>query len=189
MRFVPTQKHGPRLVAACVLLLLIGTAAYSAPIVFASLGKSVPPFPFTCVAVMCFIALIFLFLRYRATVFEYVICPRDDGYVPADAEFAYEDGTPLDFVVYKSIGARQGAMECRLSVSDFREAVPLKKGGRTKRDVLKAFADEGFTYYDYTLTFLPEETIELVFADGQKYVGIIIEDNNEIADYFRKISK
>ena len=191
MRFSPSQKHVSLLITVYVILFIAGSAAYFFPTILASLGRTVPPFPFTCGAVICFIALIFLFLRYRMTGFEYVIRPRDDGYVPAgaEAEYASDGSAPLDFVVYKSMGARQGAMECVLSIGDFRELIELKKGERTKTDVMKAFCSDGFTYYDYTLTFLPTEAVELIFADGEKFVGIIIEDGNEIADYFRKISK
>ena len=189
MRFVPEQKHGLLLNTVCFLLLLVGSAAFFFPSILLMFDITVPAFPFTCGGVLCFISFIFLLIRYRMTSFEYVIKPRDDVYVQAETVYASEGTAPLDFVVYKSAGARQGAMECVLSIADFMEAIPLEKGGRTKTDVMKAFAKEGFTYYDYTLTFMPESTIELIFADGQKYVGIIIEDGNDIADYFRKISK
>ena len=189
MKFVPEQKNGSKLNFTCALILLIGCVLFFVPSVLSALEIKFPAYPFTFTSVILFIAFMFLFIRYRMTSFEYIIKPRDDGFCSADAVYASDGSAPLDFVVYKSIGARQGAMECVLSVADFMEAIPLRKGERSKADVMKAFSKEGFTYYDYTLTFMSREKLELIFLDGQKYVGIIIEDDNPIAEYFRKISK
>lgn len=192
MRFSPTQKHGALLNTVCVSVFTVGVLSYLFPAFMSALDKPVPPIYFTGFAVMCFITFLFLIMRYRMTVFEYVIKRRtdDSAYgvqtVPVDCG---DSSSAFDFVVYKAIGARAGAMECVLSLGDFVEAISLKKGGESKSSVMKKYEKGKFSYYDYTLTFLPQDTLELIFEDGAGYVGVIIEDGNNIAEYFKKIAR
>lgn len=192
MRFSPTQKHGALLNTVCISVFTLGVLSYLFPAFMSALGKPVPPIYFMGFAVMCFITFLFLIMRYRMTVFEYVIKRRsDDSAYGAETVPVGEvgDASPFDFVVYKAIGARAGAMECVLSLGDFVEAIPLVKGGESRSSVMKKYEKSKFSYYDYTLTFLPHDTLELIFEDGAGYVGIIIEDGNCIAEYFKSIAK
>ncbi len=190
MRFSPTQKHGALLNTVCISVFALGVLSYAFPAFMSALDKPVPPIYFTGFAVMCFITFLFLVLRYRMTVFEYVIKRRTDD-SPLGVQTVHVDSgtSPLDFVVYKAIGARAGAMECVLSLGDLVEAIPLRKGGESKSSVMKKYSSGKFSYYDYTLTFLSTDTLELIFEDGAGYVGIIIEDGNNIAEYFKSIAK
>lgn len=197
MRYTPTQRHGSLLNTVCVFMIILGAASYAMPLIFSAVGKTAAPFPFTAAAVIFFIAFIFLLIRYRMTSFEYVIKKRDNTvWTEPEPEYARgaaygigEEVRELDFVVYKSLGARQGAMECVLSLGDLVEVVPLSRDGTKKSAVMKKYSEkrQKFVYYDYTLTFLPDKTLELVFEDGVGYVGIIIEDDGEVAEFFRRL--
>lgn len=195
MRFSPTQKHGALLNTVCISVFTLGVLSYLFPAFMSALGKPVPPIYFTGFAVMCFITFLFLILRYRMTVFEYVIKRRgDDSAYGAETVLTGEcSSASLDFVVYKSVGARPGAMECVLSVDDLFDVIPLRidgKDGVSKSSVRKQYASHKFSYYDYTITFRPKnDFIELIFEDGDGYVGIIIEDGNNIAEYFKSIAE
>lgn len=192
MVFSPKQKNGGVLTVVIIAIIALSVILYCMPSVLIENGITAPPIWFVFSGLIGFIAAIYLFLRYSMTKFEYVIKPRDEsrwGEAPVFVSDASDGTAPLDFVVYKAMGTRQAAMECVLPLSDLIEAVPLKKGERTKNDVMRAYKSEakgGFIYYDYTLTFFPKETLELVFADGDKIVGIIIEDSNPVAEYLKK---
>ena len=184
MNYTTVQKNGGLLTAVVAGLFALAVIFCSVQPALTILGKTVPPVIFFGIGLILSITAIYLILRYRMTQFEYVIKKRDDGYSGEIMERAFGDNAPLDFVVYKAMRTRLASMECVLALSDFVEAVPLERGVRTKRDVLRAYEKEGFSYYDYTLTFLAKKTVELVFADGEKFVGIIIEADNPVADFF-----
>ena len=189
MRFSPEQKNTKLLTAVIIVILVLSVISYSIPSALAVEGVTVPPIIFVGMGLIGFIASIFLFLRYGMTKFEYVLKPRDDAYPGEAVEFSSDaaGNAPLDFVVYKAMGTRHSSMECVLPIGDLIEAIPLKRGERSKKDVARAYSKENFTFYDYTLTFMPDETLELVFADGNKSVGIIIENDNPVADYFTSL--
>ena len=184
MRYSPVQKNGGQLTLTVIFLLVLAVAMFSFPSALSIEGVTVPPIIFYGLGLISSIAAIYVFLRYGMTKLEYVIRKRDDGYGGEIMERAFGEDVPFDFVVYKAMGTRRASMECVLALSDFVEAVPLKKGERTKKDVLAAYKKEGFSYYDYTLTYLSKESVELIFADGEKFVGIIIESSNPVAEYF-----
>ena len=46
-----------------------------------------------------------------------------------------------------------------------------------------------FTFYDYTLTMGLDPALELVFMDGTKYVGVIIEPGAEMRAYLFNLKK
>jgi hypothetical protein len=46
-----------------------------------------------------------------------------------------------------------------------------------------------FAFYDYTLSYRWESATELVFIDGQKYVGIIIEADEALVGLLRSLKK
>lgn len=80
----------------------------------------------------------------------------------------------------KASGSRLAAIECLLSLSDLVFVTDVyRKGGDgrlTREDIRKKYSMRGdFTFYDYTLTMGLDPALELVFMDGTKYVGVIIE--------------
>jgi len=190
MRFSPTQKNPTKLNAALVAAFVIGTLLYVLSSALPS-GFPVPRFVFAALGVCCFVAGIFLLLRYRMTNFDYILRPRSDE--PVENLPLASDGFPmpeeLDLVVYKGMGSRPAAMECVLSLGDL-VAVCRVGGEYTKKSAVAAkYQKDGFVFYDYTLTFLPSESVEAVFIDGSRYVGVILESGNEIADYLLKLKE
>ena len=189
MSYSPKQKNPKGLTAAVVSLFAIAVILYSVPSALAIKGINVPPIIFMGIGLIIFVAAIYLILRFCMTKFEYVIKERDDGYGGEVMARAFGDDAPLDFVVYKAMGTRQAAMECVLALSDFVEAIPLGEEGVKLGDVTKAYKNDGFAYFDYTLTFRAKKNLMLIFANGDGFVGIVIESDNVIADYFVKLQK
>lgn len=202
MRCVPEQKNRKTVYSLIFALWIGGVILYAVPDVCAASGVTVPTWLFEALAVAAIIAGVFLLIRYGMTHFTYVIRPRSDasdlgetGRETAFAGAAAADVTRirpefLDFIVTKAQGARDGAMECVLGLGDLAAVYPVKKrgdGGMTPKQVREKYAADGFVYYDYTVTFLSRDALELVFADGSRYVGVILEPDAAMARYLTSL--
>ena len=78
-------------------------------------------------------------------------------------------------------------MECVLGLEQLtavRRIRRKKADGMTKRALRDRYAAEGFIFYDYTLTFLWDSALALVFLDGNRYVGVIVEPDEAMRAYF-----
>ena len=195
MRCVPQQRRTRAVRSIFAALLIAGFLIYAVPPASAAAGIRVPAWPFTAVAFLCLIAAVFLLIRYEMTGFQYILRPRnetdDTGLVTA-----YASGHPviydllpeqIDFAVIKSQGARPGAMECLLSLGDLIAVHPLRRNrrdGMTKADLREQYAGDGYVWYDYTLTLGIDDALALVFVDGRRTVGILIEPDEQMRAYF-----
>ena len=197
MRSVPTQKNRGAVIGLIAVLLILGGVSYSVPIICQHYEIRTIPVLFTAFTFIVVIAAVAVAIRYLMTGFVYTIRPRSDveenGLEPAMAEAA--DVTMirpewLDLVVTKSQGARPGYMDCVLSLGDLLEAVPVtRKGAVTPQTVRKEHADEGFVFYDYTLTYHWQEAVECIFADGTRTVGVILEADEPMRTYLLNLHK
>ena len=197
MRCTPVQKN-PRISWIFAALLIVGGIAYGVPVVCEANGVDVAAIPFTFTAFLCVIAAIFVLVRYRMMTMVYLIRPRADiDENGMETAFAGElDVTAirpeyLDFIVIKGQGSRPGAMECMMSLSDLVSVYRVtKKGGNgtvTHSEVRGKYIRDGFVFYDYTVTLGLEEALELVFIDGNRYCGIIIEPDEPLARYLMNL--
>ena len=201
MRCVPEQKNA-RAVTRIIAALFAGSAVfYGIPIGARAAGIRVYAWIFNLLTFACLIGAIFLLVRYRMTGFQYIVRTKRETEDSGLAE-AYAGGArlnvknlppeTLDFVVIRSQGARPGAMECVLGLEQLIAVTPVcrkPKGKSAKNGVTKAalrdrYAKEGFIYYDYTLTFLWDEALALVFVDGNRTVGVVIEPDEVMRAYF-----
>lgn len=184
LTYTTTQRRKKLLTAVVLSVFAMGLIVYSVPVFSKIYG-----FPFVLAAVILFVAGLFLFIRYSMTAFTYRIRVSSDMDCDPDSVLeSYQDisSVPaeyLDLIVYKVQGAREGAMECVLSVSGLKDAYEIRKGALSRNDVAKKYAGRAFTFYDYTSTFLPRKVYEFVFEDGERPVGIILEDANPVSDY------
>lgn len=199
MRCVPEAKNvrGIRMIIAA--LLVGGGILYAVPHAAQAAGIRVIAWLFDALTIACIVAAVFLLVRYQMTGFQYIIRLKteaeDSGLVTAYATGArlnVADLPPemLDFVVIRSQGARPGAMECVLGVEQLAAVVPVrrrKEDGVTKAALRDRYAADGYVYYDYTVTFRPDEALGLVFIDGNRYVGIIIEPDEAMRTYFTEL--
>ncbi len=203
MKFSPTQNN-PRVAHIFAALLIFGGITYAIPIVCDANGVNVAPLPFTVLTLVSVVAAIFIMIKYRMTSYTYVVRLKDDvsSGVEAGLEAEYTSGLDirrvspelLDFCVYKASGSRLAAMECLLSLSDLVYAAEVyKKGGdgrETRADVREKYGKfEKFTLYDYTLTMGLDPALELVFVDGNSYIGIIIEPDDLMREYLLGLKK
>ena len=195
MRCIPKQRRTRAVRSIFAALLIAGFLIYAVPPASGAMGIRVPAWPFTALAFVCLIAAVYLLVRYEMTGFQYIIRPRtetdDTGLVTA-----YATGHPviydmlpeqLDFAVLKSQGARPGAMECLLSLGDLAAVHPLRRNhrdGMTKSDLRQRYASDGYIWYDYTLTLGIDDALALVFRDGQRMIGVLIEADEEMRAYF-----
>lgn len=202
MKFSPTQNN-PRVNLIFAALLVLGGITYAIPIVYSNNNVNISALPFTIVTLFSVVGAVFLLVRYRMTSFTYIVRLRDeldDGDVQG-LEKAYAGSLDitsvkpelLDFCVYKASGTRMAAMECLLSLGDLAMAVEVtkkKSGGVTRDDVRREYEQKGgFVFYDYTLTFGLESALELVFIDGNRYVGVIIEPDEAMRQYFLHLKR
>ena len=201
MRCVPEQKNarGGRMIIAA--LLIGGGILYAIPHAAQAAGIRVISWLFDLLTVGCIVGAVFLLVRYQMTGFQYIIRTKreaeDSGLATAYAESGnaglrarlnVTDLPPemLDFVVIRSQGARPGVMECVLGLEQLTAAVPLrrrKEDGVTKAMLRDRYAAEGYVSYDYTVTFRPDEALGLVFIDGNRYVGVVIEPDEAMRAY------
>lgn len=203
MKFSPTQNN-PRVSHIFAALLIFGGITYAVPIVCDANEVSISPLPFTVLTLVSVVAAIFVMIKYRMTSYTYIVRLKDDvsSGVEAGLEAAYADGLDirrvspelLDFCVYKASGSRLAAMECLLSLSELVYVTEVyKKGGdgrKTRADVREKYGKfEKFSLYDYTLTMGLDPALELVFVDGNGYVGIIIEPDDIMREYFLSLKK
>ena len=199
MRCTPVQKN-PRISWIFAALLIVGGIAYGIPVVCRANGLSVSAMPFTLTSFACVIAAVYILVRYRMVTMVYLIRPRSDidenGMEAAYAEEA--DITRirpeyLDFIVIKGQGSRPGAMECVMSLADLCAVYRVTKKGEngtlTRSAVREKYIHDGFVFYDYTVTLGLEEALELVFIDGNRYCGIIIEPDEPMARYLTGLKK
>lgn len=203
MKFSPTQSN-PRVTYIFASLLIFGGITYAVPIICEAHEISIYSLPFTLCTLAAVVAAIYLMIRYRMTSFTYVIRLKDDTAAGEEEglEKAYASDSGiygfspdmLDFCVFKASGSRLAAMECLLSLSDLVFVSDVyRKGGDgklTREDIRQKYIQRGdFTFYDYTLTLGLDPALELVFIDGTKYVGIIIEPNEEMRGYLTQLKK
>ena len=203
MRCVPEQKNarGVRMIIAA--LLIGGGILYAVPHAAQAAGIRVISWLFDLLTVGFIVGAVFLLVRYQMTGFQYIIRTKreaeDSGLVTAYAESGGSESglrarlnvtdlppEMLDFVVIRSQGARPGVMECVLGLEQLTAAVPLrrrKEDGATKAMLRDRYAAEGYVSYDYTVTFRPDEALGLVFIDGNRYVGVVIEPDEAMRAY------
>ena len=153
-------------------------------------------------AVICLVAAVFLLVRYKTTSFIYSIRPRslmqDDIEVDvalAGGQFSVLGLSPrhLDFVVAKKQGSRDANMECVLGLDSLTAVWEISSGGDYKKvgDAMARAREKYGTVdlYDYTITMGLEESILLLFRDGQKHAAIRIEPSEELRYYLVDTAK
>ena len=57
----------------------------------------------------------------------------------------------------------------------------------TKAMLRDHYAADGYVYYDYTVTPRPDDALGLVFIDGNRYVGVVIEPDEAMRAYFTQL--
>lgn len=205
MRYIPEPKNLRLVNSIMAVLLVFGGVCYAIPIISEARGVTVIPWLFTMLTLVSVVAALFFLIRYRMTGFTYLIRPRSD--VPDDnmeMETVFV-GSPditqvrpewLDIVVLKSQGNKPGVMECVLSLGDLVAVIPVSgkagEGRMTIKDVRDKYREKdptGFVFYDYTLSFQLDEALELIFIDGNRYIGIILEVDGEMKNYLTNLKK
>ena len=190
MRCIPKPGRATAVNLIFALSAFLGLSLFASSVIFRETGNGGAWFWLRLASVAFLFGGIYVLARYRLIKFAYVIKPRDEW---ADTEllasYASIVNVPyymLDFVVYKSVGAREPVVQCVLSLEDF-------KGMATDAD-RKAYKDKfirengaGFTTYDYTLTPWSRDRILLVFRDEDKYAGILIEPDEQMRTFFETI--
>lgn len=203
MRHTPTQKNSQLVNAVMASLLIFGAVTYAIPIACEAMERSVPmPWIFTVLTLIAVVTAVFFLIRYRMTGFTYIVQPRNDVDADVSMETAYASEADvtrispewLDLVVMKSQGSRASVMEAVLSLGDLAAVIPIKRkagGGcmtmKSVRDKYRERSANDFVFYDYTLTFLWEDAVELVFIDGQRYVGVVLEADDTMRRYFMQL--
>lgn len=202
MRCSPTQKNS-RVWAIVAALLLFGGITYAVPIYCNANEIKIGGALFQFITVISIVIAVFVVVRYQMTHFTYIIRPRSDAsdFDDIDSAFAYAGVTAgskishlppdmLDFVVNRSQGSRAGGAECVLSLSDLVAVYsPAKNSRELKNAIRKRYIADGYVYYDYTVTLGSNEVMPLVFIDGNRYVGIFIEPDDTMRDYFLSLGK
>lgn len=196
MKYIPSQKN-TRVTMIIAAILIFGGIVYAVPYAAKANGIGVITIPFELIAFASIVAAVFIIVRFKMTSFEYIIRPRSSVATEIGTEEAFVSAVDLtrmpcerlDFVVNKIQGTRAN-MECVMSIDDIVSAEEIVLHGKnpnslpTKEDVRRKYAKDGFVFYDYTVTLGLETALELVFVDGNRYAGVIIEPDDEMREYF-----
>lgn len=202
MHCSPEQKN-PRIWVIVAALLVLGGITYSIPIFCEARGIAIGGALFQFITVIAVVAAVFIVVRYKMTHFTYSIHPRSVGtgtspsgevgvyagvsQVPGISHMPPET---LDFTVDRSQGSRAGGAECVLSLADLVAVYPLdKNNSATKSALRERYREDGYVYYDYTVTLGLTDLLALVFIDGNRYVGIFIEPDDVMRDYLLSLGK
>lgn len=203
MRYSPEQKNMRLVSTVFASLLVFGGVTYAVPVVCQAKGVPVPmPWLFSLLTLAAVVGALFFLIRYRMTGFIYIIQPRNGADADLSMETAYASVGDmlsvrpewLDLVVMKSQGSRMPVTECVLSLGDLAAVIPVKRKSDGRSATVKSVRDKyrersasDFVFYDYTMTFLWDDAVELVFIDGQRYVGVILEADDAMRRYFLQL--
>lgn len=202
MRYIPEQKKLRLVNMIMAALLVFGGVCYAIPVVCNAQGITVPmPWLFTLLTLVSVVSAVFFLIRYRMTSFTYLIRMRSD--LPADemetvsaygADVTNVRPEWLDFVVLKAQGNKPGVMECVMSLDDLVAVIPVSRKSEDGKMTIKTVRDKyrkgdpsAFIFYDYTLSFQLDEALELIFVDGNRYVGVILEVDGEMKNYLTSL--
>ena len=161
------------------------------------------PWIFQFAALALIVGGIYVMMRYKLTEFVYEIrlntgAEENTDMIPVYAsevkvDIAGVSPEYLDFAVMRAQGTRIKAMECLLCLKDLVRVIPLSHNGQdgreTKQSVRKKYEPDGFVFYDYTVTPMTDEALELIFIEGNRYVGVIIEPDLPMREYFMGLGK
>lgn len=202
MRCIPKQKN--RKIGLIVISFIItGALLYMIPLVCDVYGIKVTPWIFQFAALALIVIGIYVMMRYKLTEFVYEIrlktkVVENSDMMPVYASEMKVDVVQispehLDFAVMRAQGTRIKAMECLLCLKDLVRVIPLshnrQDGRETKQSVRKKYEPDGFVFYDYTVTPMTDDALELIFIEGNRYVGVIIEPDEPMREYFIGLGK
>lgn len=203
MRHIPPQKNATLVTNIIFSLLIFAAVTYAIPIACEAAGHPTPmPWIFTLLTLTAIVTAVTFFVRYPMTGFVYLIQPRNTTPADPTLEPAYAmDVTKLpldtlDLIVMKSQGSRMPVTECVLPLSDLIAVCPVKRKPDNNHATIKSVRDHyrarhatDFIFYNYTRSFLWDEAIELVFLDGQRIVGIILEADEPMRQYLMQLKR
>lgn len=195
MQWRPTQKNFSALVVLTILTGLVAAVGYIA-------GNMVDRFAwlFQLICIGGIVVMLYLLVRYHMTWFVYSIRTKSDTTVPGIGAVLTQDYPMhithlpmdmLDFAVVRGQGRKNGVLECLMGLEQLEDAVVIAEKadgtGTNLKEVRKQYPD--LALYDYTLTFFRKEALLLLFRDGQKHTGILIEPGEDMQYYLLRLCR
>lgn len=141
--------------------------------------------------------------RFLMTRFVYALRLSSDP-LPDDTGYAYEGApgyildTPvyrsdsLDLLILKKVGLGKEFTDFDMPVTSFVSCAEVNiRSVFSRKSALTACEKEApglvpERLYDYTTPFSSHSALLLVFNDGERRTGLLIDDGNQVAGYFRK---
>lgn len=189
MRCVPEQKR--KLLVDIVIGALIALCAAAFTLTrIAEHGRAV------CLLAgwLSIFAVLYIAARYRMAGFVYSVRPRgDEDTTELAASYASLAKIPfglLDLAVYRVFPWRDPIAQCVLSLDELKEATLVGSDTGAKREIVRKYKAENggrFAVYDYTLTPWTGDALMLVFADGERYIGVLLEADDQMREFFEVI--
>ncbi len=189
MRCVPEQKKRILLDLIVAVLIVVCVAAFAVYRLWDG-GR------IWCLLCGTFslIAALYICTRYRIVGYVYVIRLRGDddatGLAASYVSFRDVPYNMLDLAVLRSYGRRDHVPQCVLPLDSLKEAAFVGRdcdAKRTLREKYKAENGGRFVIYDYTLTPWTDDAVMLVFEDGEEYIGVLIEADEQMRGFFEVI--
>ena len=180
MGSVPCQKRKPIIFAAIIALaLLTGVGVY---------------FRLWGVAFLALFLLMYVLARYLLIEFCYIIGPRGEDEVSAlAASYGGIGNMPyhmLDLTVTRKYPFGEPAVQSVLSLGSLKESVMIgSERGKMRESRQKYKGENGgrFGIYDYTVTPRSGDGLMLIFEDGEKYIGVLIEADEAMKRFFEVV--
>ncbi len=189
MQWRPTQKNYPSLIVLMILTGLVSAVGYIAGNIIDRFG-----WLFQLICIGGIVAMLYLLMRYHMTWFVYSVRTKSDTTVPGIGTALAEEypmhithlpKEMLDFAVVRGQGSKNGVLECLMGLEALEDAVRITEkedgAGKTLQEVRKKYPE--LALYDYTVTIFRKEALLLVFRDGQKYTGVLIEAGENMQYY------
>jgi len=189
MQWCPKQKNSRSLAVLILLCGLIAAVGFVA-------GNSVQRFAwlFQMICIGGLTGMLYFLIRYRLTWFVYAIRTKSDtftsdaGTVPAEQPSMHITHLPkdmLDFAVIKGQGQRSGVLECLMGLEYLIEVIPVSPKANTDRKTVDYGKKKypALVLYDYTITLFWQEALLLIFLDGERHTGVLIEPGEDMRRY------
>ena len=180
MGCVPRQKR--KLLFICALVVLALSAGIS--IYFGLWG----------VGFLAIFALLYLLARYLFIEFCYIIGPQGEENVASLAAsyvgIADKPYHMLDLTVTRKLPFGEPAVQSVLSLGDLKEAVTVGANMSARRELCRKYKAENggrFVVYDYLITPFSRDALMLVFEDGEEYIGVLLEADEQMKRFFEVV--
>ena len=174
MKYAPKPKNRKPDVASLVLLITAALLFFLGSQYYTKGRPIVQTLGIVCLALAAF------FIMKKLTCYVYTVYPKDRDTEKKASELSFNE---LCLMISKKNGAKGAETnKACLDISSLVAAIDLPSAADEKKKIIR---DQGtMSLFYYTVTFLPPESLLLVFKNDGAKTGVVIEPNAELRGFF-----